>query len=258
MKERRSVSRFEQCLAIVLRFEGGYVDDPSDPGGATNFGITRRTLARWRHVRPWWKLPRSQVRRLRQTEVRNIYRSLFWAPCRASLLPAGLDLALFDFAVNSGPVRAIRHLQALLGVRRDGLIGPVTLRAVARRSTDGGTSRLIRGLCDRRLGFLRTLSGFSRFGRGWMRRVAAVRRLSLAALSPQPKHSQPQQRKNPMQLLSGYKTYIVALAMLLAGISQILGIDLPGFDGQSAGQLVFQALAVLFLRRGIRNEVANA
>ena len=256
------MSRFEQCLAIVLRFEGGYVDDLSDPGGATNFGITRRTLARWRHVRPWWKLPRSQVRRLRQTEVRNIYRSLFWAPCRASLLPAGLDLALFDFAVNSGPARAIRHLQALLGVRRDGLIGPVTLRALARQSEKGGTSRLISGLCNRRLGFLRALSGFKRFGRGWQRRVAAVRRLSLAALSPavshQSEHSQPQQRKNPMQLLSGYKTYIVALAMLLAGIGQILGVDLPGFDGQSAGQLVFQALAVLFLRRGIRNEVANA
>ncbi len=61
-----------------------------------------------------------------------------------------------------------------------------------------------------------------------------------------------------MNILSGYKTYIVAIAMLIAGIGQMLGIDLPGFDGQASGQLVIEALAVLFLRRGIKNEISNA
>jgi len=73
----------------------------------------------------------------------------------------------------------------------------------------------------------------------------------------QPNH-QTQSRRNILDILSGYKTYIVALAMLLSGLAQMLGVDLPGFDQQSAAQLVFQALAVLFLRRGIKTDISNA
>ncbi len=253
------MSRFEHCLAHVLRHEGGYVDNPKDPGGATNFGITRRTLARWRNISPWWKLPKSQVKSLKQPEVKAIYRSLFWDRCRASLIPAGLDYALFDFAVNSGPSRAIKHLQALLGVARDGIVGPVTLDAIGRFSSRKGTGELIRALSDRRLGFLRRLAGFKTFGRGWTRRVASVRRVALAAVSEPAKGRKINIRRRPeMNILSGYKTYIIAIAMLVSGIGQMLGIDLPGFDGQASGQLIFEALAVLFLRRGLKNEISNA
>ncbi len=256
------MSRFEHCLTHILRHEGGYVDNPKDPGGATNFGITRKTLARWRQVSPWWKLPKSQVRTIKHPEVSAIYRSLYWDRCRGSIMPKGLDYALFDFAVNSGPSRAIRHLQTALGVMSDGIIGPITLNAIESFVVSKGVGELIKKFITQRLGFLRRLTGFKTFGRGWTKRVASVRRVALADanISTKPKRepSFTTRRKPKMNILSGYKTYIVAIAMLIAGIGQMLGIDLPGFDGQASGQLVIEALAVLFLRRGIKNEISNA
>jgi len=254
------MSRFEHCLTHILRHEGGYVDNPKDPGGATNFGITRKTLARWRQVSPWWKLPKSQVRTIKHREVSAIYRSLYWDRCRSSIMPKGLDYALFDFAVNSGPSRAIRHLQTVLGVMQDGIVGPITLNAIESFVVSKGSGELIKKLTNQRMGFLRRLTGFKTFGRGWTKRVAAVRRVALAAAttSSKTKPNFTTRRKPEMNILSGYKTYIVAIAMLIAGIGQMLGIDLPGFDGQASGQLVIEALAVLFLRRGLKTEISNA
>jgi len=242
--------RFEACLAEVLRHEGGYADHPSDPGGATNMGITRKTLARWRGVSPWAALPKAEVRTLTRAEAAKIYRAEYWERCRADELPAGLDLALFDFAVNSGPDRAVKTLQRLLGVAADGLPGPVTLGAVSARASKGETAALVGALCDARLAFLKHLSTFPVFGRGWTSRVAAVRKASLAAVGQTP--SNPNPWSNPMDILSGYRTYIAAAIMLATGIAQMLGIDLPSFDGQSAGQLVIEAIAIIFLRKGVK------
>jgi len=129
------------------------VDNPKDPGGATNFGITRKTLARWRQVSPWWKLPKSQVRTIKQSEIKAIYRSLYWDRCRASILPIGLDYALFDFAVNSGLSRAIRYLQTVLGVAQDGIIGPITLNTIESFVASKGVGELIKKFISQRLGF---------------------------------------------------------------------------------------------------------
>src|SRR6185312_13596846 len=117
-------ARFVTCLDAVLRQEGGFADNPLDPGGATNLGITRATLARWRRVSPWWKLPASEVKALARPEAAAIYRALYWDRCNADRLPAGVDLAVFDFAVNSGPDRAVTMLQQEVGAVPDGLIGP--------------------------------------------------------------------------------------------------------------------------------------
>jgi lysozyme family protein len=250
-------TRFDQCLDEVLRHEGGYVDHPSDPGGATNMGITRKTLARWRQVSPWWKLDKGAVRGLERPEAARIYRASYWDVSRAGLLPTGLDLALFDFAVNSGPDRAVRALQAELGVVADGRIGPLTLDAVRRRATPDGVARLINALCDRRLAFLRALSTFTVFGRGWTARVASVRKEALSALGTAPTISHPQ-RRSIMDMLNGYKTYIVAALMLLAGLAQVLGIDVPAMDGDAAGQMIMEALAVIFLRKGLKGDIARA
>lgn len=237
--------RFEACLTEVLRHEGGYVDHPSDPGGATNMGITHKTLARWRRVRPWSALPKAEVAALSRGEAAAIYRAQYWNASRAGDMPAGLDLALFDFAVNSGIDRAVRTLQATLGVPADGVVGPVTLAAVGERDVKA----MINALCDRRLGFLGRLGTFATFGRGWTRRVAAVRAAALAGA----KTTSPMQRRTGMDTLSGYKTYIVAAFMLLAGVMQVLGIDIPSLDGGAAGSLVLEALAVIFLRKGIKS-----
>lgn len=236
--------RFERCLTEVLRHEGGYVDHPSDPGGATNMGITRKTLARWRKVSPWTDLPKAEVVGLKRDEAALIYRASYWNACKAGVMPAGVDLALFDFAVNSGPDRAVRVLQAALGVAADGAVGPVTLGAV----NAANPAKLINAICDRRLGFLGRLSTFATFGRGWTRRVAEIRAAALAAA----KTTLPMQRRELMDILSGYRTYIVAAFMLLAGVAQVLGIDLPSLDGGAAGSLILEALAIVFLRKGLK------
>ncbi|MCP8884243.1 glycoside hydrolase family 108 protein [Devosia sp. XJ19-1] len=244
-------SRFEVCLAHVLRHEGGYVDHPADPGGATNMGITRKTLARWRNVTPWWDLPKSAVREMTHGEAGQIYRALYWSLCRAEDLPTGMDLAVFDYAVNSGPDRAVRTLQAALGVVVDGRVGPLTVGAAKRANA----ASVINAICDRRLGFLKALSTFSTFGRGWSRRVASVRHAALAAT---PATFSPSKGDTIMDVLSGYKTYIVATFMLLAGLAQMLGVDLPSLETSSAGNLMLEALAILFLRRGLKGDIGKA
>lgn len=235
--------RFEQCLDEVLRHEGGYVDHPRDPGGATNMGITRKTLARWRKVSPWTALAKAEVARLSRAEAALIYRANYWNACRAGEMPAGLDLALFDFAVNSGPDRAVRMLQAAAGVAADGEVGPLTLTAVR----TAAVGQLINRLCDRRLGFLERLASFATFGRGWTRRVAAIRAAALVAAN-----TSSRQGGTGMEFLSGYRTYIVAAFMLLAGLAQVAGIDLPSLDGGAAGSLILEALAIIFLRKGLK------
>lgn len=244
-------TRFDLCLAHVLRHEGGYVDHPADPGGATNMGITIKTLARWRQVSPWWDLPKAEVKELSHGEAGRIYRALYWTACQAGDLPPGIDLAVFDYAVNSGPDRAIRTLQAALGVIVDGRVGPLTIAAA--RKADA--ARIINAVCDRRLGFLRALKTFPTFGRGWTSRVASVRAAALAAA---PATHPPSQGERPMDILSGYKTYIVAAFMLLAGVLQILGVDLPSLEGGAAGSLVLEALAILFLRKGLKGDIGRA
>lgn len=245
-------TRFEACLRVVLGHEGGYVDHPDDPGGATNLGITRRTLALWRQVSPWEALPKSEVRALQREEAARIYRALYWQRCRGDELPAGLDLALFDFAVNSGPDRAIRQLQRLLGVAADGQIGPVTLAAIAGRSRGAALAGLIGALCDARLGFLGRLKSFASFGKGWTRRVAAIRAAALAASGSHLPSPPPRKGRSAMDILNGYKTYITAILMLLAGLAQAFGIDLPALEGGSAGQMIMEALALIFLRQGMK------
>lgn len=252
-------TRFDICLDEVLQHEGGYADHPSDPGGATNLGITRKTLARWRQVSPWWKLEKAEVRGLQRAEAARIYRASYWDRSKAGSLPPGLDLALFDFAVNSGPDRAIRSLQAELGVVADGQVGPLTLDAIKTRVALKGVAGLIDAFCDRRLSFLTRLPTFAVFGKGWSARVAAIRRTALTAAGSQSSPStKPSNWSKTMEFLSGYKTYIVAAIMLLAGLAQVLGIDLPALDGTSAGHLIMEALAVIFLRKGFKGDIGRA
>jgi lysozyme family protein len=177
-------SSFESAVALVLQHEGGFVNHPRDPGGATNFGITRETLSRSRG-RP---ASVEDVRRLTREEAASIYRSLYWRTVRADELPLGLDLAVFDLAVNSGPKRAVTMLQSVLGVAADGLIGPVTIKAANRADPAETVRRLTRA----RLGFLSRLATWPVFGRGWRRRVLAVEQEALrlaASLSSSPRNA---------------------------------------------------------------------
>ena len=253
------MARFDDCLDEVLRHEGGYVDHPSDPGGATNMGITRKTLARWRKMSPWWNLPKAAVRTLTRVEAAQIYRAQYWDQTRCSSVPKGLDLALFDFAVNSGPDRAIRTLQTELGVTIDGRIGPLTIAAIDKRVNARGAGSLIDAYCARRMSFLNQLKSFAVFGKGWTNRITSIRKAALAAADgasfiP----SKTDTWSTTMDFLNGYKTYIVAIFMLLAGLAQMLGLDLPPLDGASSGQMMMEALAILFLRKGLKGDISRA
>ena len=166
--------RFADCLAELLRQEGGYVDNPADPGGATNLGITLATLSDWRG-RP---VTKQEVRDLTKSEAGAIYRARYWNVVRADSLPPGLDLAVFDFAVNSGPARAVKTLQAVVGAAQDGAVGPITLAAIARAS---GTVKIITELSDARMRYLRSLPTWESFGRGWTRRVEEVKAAAVLA-----------------------------------------------------------------------------
>jgi len=161
------ITNFAPSLARVLVHEGGYVNDPQDPGGATNRGVTQAVYDDWRSSKG---LPHQTVRLLSEAEVNAIYRRLYWDPLRADDLPSGIDYCVFDFAVNSGVNRAARYLQKAAGVADDGQIGPATLAAVQTKNADA----LIETVCAARLNFLKQLKIFDRFGRGWTTRVEEV------------------------------------------------------------------------------------
>lgn len=163
-----AAGNFDRALALVLKHEGGYVDHPRDPGGATNLGVTIGTLSDWMG-RPATK---ADVRALTKTSVGPIYRKNYWARVRADELPTGVDYCVFDFAVNSGPKRAAMALQRAIGVADDGVIGSVTLANVANKPAD----QIIDRICADRMTFLRRLSTWKDFGKGWTARVDGVLR----------------------------------------------------------------------------------
>jgi lysozyme family protein len=160
-------SNFQRALSRVLKHEGGYVDHPKDPGGATNRGVTIATFRRY-VKRDGTK---ADLRAITAEQVATVYYKHYWAAVDANELPAGVDYAVFDLAVNSGPSRAARFLQRVVGATEDGRIGPATLAAV--RNAD--PTELIAKLCVARLAWLRTLKTWPTFGKGWERRVTDVR-----------------------------------------------------------------------------------
>lgn len=164
---------FEACHAVTHRWEKGYADHPKDPGGPTQDGVTQAVYDAWR-LRAGHG--RRHVRHSTEAERLEIYREQYWHAVRGEYLPPGIDLAVYDFAVNSGPTRAIRYLQAALGVTVDGHIGAITLKA-ARDSWERGEAKLVvMRIMEGREKFLRGLKTFGTFGKGWMNRLEDVGR----------------------------------------------------------------------------------
>lgn len=139
---------FEASLAVTLAYEGGWSDHPKDPGGATMRGIT---LATFRRFNP--RATKADLRAISDDDVARIYRHDYWKVVHGDTLAAGVDLATFDAAVNSGPARARKWLLASIG---------------------GAAPDTVKKLCAKRLGFMRSLAIWSTFGKGWSRRVAAI------------------------------------------------------------------------------------
>lgn len=145
--------------------EGGQVDHPKDPGGRTHRGVTQRVFDAYQDE---INMPRRDVWTITHAEALRIYKQNYWDVIWGDKLPSGLDYTLYDFAVNSGPHRAVSFLQELLGVKVDGGMGPITFAAA--RGVNN-LEQLITDLNYKRWNWMKTLSTFKTFGRGWTRRV---------------------------------------------------------------------------------------
>lgn len=157
------MDKFLKYLEWVLVHEGGYVNHPKDPGGATNYGITQDTYNNYLHSSG----KKSQsVSLITRREVEAIYRVKYWLAIKGDQLPVGWDYAVFDFAINSGISRAIKMMQLAVGVSDDGVIGEKTLAAV-RAAPREALEKYINSRRD----FLCSLKTFPTFGKGWLRRV---------------------------------------------------------------------------------------
>jgi lysozyme family protein len=146
---------FDRAFDHVIGQEGGYSNDPRDPGGETQWGISKR------------QYPNVDIARLSAEDAREIYRRDYWYPIRGDDLPVPVAICLFDYAVNSGVEPAARALQRILGVTVDGVIGKQTIEAARRRPV----REVVKNLQAERLMLLASLSTFATFGRGWTRRV---------------------------------------------------------------------------------------
>jgi lysozyme family protein len=160
---------YANALRLVLGYEGGKVNNPADPGGRTNKGITQRVYTAYRARKG---LPNRSVYEMEDHECAEIYKTQYADAVLFDRLPAGVDLVVFDGAVNSGPVQSVKWLQAALGVAVDGHIGQATLNAAT--SCDN-IPKLIDAVCDKRLAFMKALKTWKTFGKGWSARVAHVR-----------------------------------------------------------------------------------
>lgn len=166
---------FDFALPKLLVHEGGYVNHPKDPGGATNKGVTQKVYDGYRRKN---SLPLRSVRSITSDEVAEIYRKQYWDAIQGDELPQGVDYVVFDGAANSGPGQSVKWLQRALGPlyrgKIDGVVGEMVLGALAMVNDHDA---LIAEIINRREAFLRALRTFSTFGKGWMARIRQVREI---------------------------------------------------------------------------------
>jgi lysozyme family protein len=152
------ITGFDKALQIVLSWEGGYVNDPHDPGGETNYGICKKSY------------PNIDIKKLTLNDAADIYRKDYWLKCLCDELPLSVAIVVFDTAVNMGPNAAISLLQKSLDVAADGIIGPFTLSA----AKGGRTYDLLVRYMANRITKYTELDGWKRYGLGWTKRVISV------------------------------------------------------------------------------------
>jgi lysozyme family protein len=152
---------FDEAFDQLLGHEGGYANHPSDPGGETMWGVTRKVAIKEGYTGDMHSLPREKAK--------DIYRRKYWDAVMADRLPESVRYTVFDAAVNSGPAQAISWLQRALDVGEDGVMGPLTLDAVNK------ASGLKLGVLfnAERLDFMTSLPTWGAFSRGWARRIVA-------------------------------------------------------------------------------------
>jgi len=148
---------FERAFKLIVGVEGGYVNDPNDPGGETKYGISKRAY------------PDLDIKNLELSAAESIYKKDYWEKAKCDQLPWPVNLFVFDVAVNSGPDTAIKLLQKTLDTPQDGLFGPTTRGAVSRMDKEAP----IRFLANRAVQYT-GIRNFDKYGRGWFKRLFAI------------------------------------------------------------------------------------
>lgn len=166
---------FRRCLEFVLQEEGGWADNPRDPGGKTMRGITLRTFQAFFHGGT-----AEQLRAITEDQAGTIYRRNYWAMIGCDNLPSGIDLMVFDFGVNAGPSRSIGYLQVIAGVTRDGIDGAITEAAVAKLPA----TLIITKLAGMQRAHYRALPTYDEFGDGWEARTDRRVKLAIELVKP--------------------------------------------------------------------------
>lgn len=146
---------YDEAFKILIGHEGGYVNNPNDPGGETKYGISKRSY------------PNVDIRNLTLDQAKAIYKRDFWDAVKADQLPAKLRFHIFDAAVNSGVGAAVKWLQGAVGVVQDGKLGPVTLNACVQQDPVA----LAINFNLTRLNAMTDMKGWVSFSRGWTKRI---------------------------------------------------------------------------------------
>lgn len=162
---------FEKIFDRLMAHEGGYVNHPEDNGGATNMGVTQKVFNEY--LAASGQKPYS-VKMITRQQARAIFNVRFWIKVKGDRLQHGWDYAIVDFAFNSGPSRAVRLAQLVLGLEVDGVVGPLTIAAIHHAPKEKLAEYM-----DRRLAYLKTLDDWPHFGKGWTQRVKDVKATAL-------------------------------------------------------------------------------
>lgn len=260
-------ANFEQALAHVLEMEGGWTDDPFDPGGATNKGLTVEDIIAefgLGHSEGDKAAATTRLRSIEPDLVKVIYRDRYWVPSQAAELPAGLALMHFDASVNHGVGTAARILQQAVGAEIDGEIGPLTLAAATAREE----AKAIRSYAELRRSRYRALATFWRFGRGWLNRVEATETAALSAVRAKASTSMTQtananQKDEPMatqtteqetsvavtkwwgQSMTIWGAVVTTVATVLPSVLQALGYDISGDLIRSLGDQIGKSVQAI-------------
>jgi len=171
-------TNFNQCLTIVLHEEGGYTNNPQDPGGITNFGITKTN---WEEY-VGHPVSASDMQSLTVTMITPYYHSKVWNKLLCDQLPSGIDLCVFDFAVNGGPSRSAKFLQKIIGATQDGSIGPNTISLLNSYISKNSILDTINQFQNQRRVFYQSLPTFSVFGKGWLSRVDRIQNSAISMI----------------------------------------------------------------------------
>jgi lysozyme family protein len=163
---------FETVVHMVLEHEGGYVNHPSDPGGETKYGISKRAY------------PDVDIAELTKDDAADLYKRDYWDRIKGDDLPVGVACVVMDYAVNSGISRASKALQSVCGIANgDGVIGPASLNAVWTTVKNTTEEDVITAVTEQRQGFIRGLSIYETFGKGWERRITETHEKAVELLN---------------------------------------------------------------------------